>query len=187
MRDECERIADVIQQFFTETEYGYSQKKADIEIAKYRDKSAKAKAAVEARWAKKPNKPHTDVLQTQYERNTNHKPVTINHKPVTTKQSKDTNGFNFKSSVLSLDVNLDTLNDWLEVRKKKKSTNTKTAFNNLLREIDKSGLHPQQAIEMAAANSWAGFNSDWIKTKSTKSYSKVTERTIQNAGAFING
>ena len=83
MRDECDRIADVIQQFFTETEYGYSQKKAENEIIKYRDKSAKAKAAVEARWAKKPNKPHTDVLQTQYERNTNQEPRTAKHKPPT--------------------------------------------------------------------------------------------------------
>ncbi|MCP4974611.1 MAG: YdaU family protein, partial [Maribacter sp.] len=82
MRDECERIADVLNEFFHETEYGYAQKKAEQEIAKFKDKSKKARKAVEARWAKKPNKPHTDVLQTKYERNTNHKPLTKNHKPI---------------------------------------------------------------------------------------------------------
>ena len=85
MRDECERIADVLQQFFTGTEYGYAQKKAEEEIIKFRDKSEKAKKAVEARWSKqaaKPVKAHTDVLRNGYECNTNHKPLTNNHKPI---------------------------------------------------------------------------------------------------------
>jgi len=69
MTDECERITGVLQAFFIETEYGYTQRKAEAEIEKYKDKSAKAKAAVEARWAKSANKPHTNVLQTQCERN----------------------------------------------------------------------------------------------------------------------
>jgi len=88
MRDECERIADVLQQFFTETEYGYAQKKAEEEIIKFRDKSEKAKKAIAARWnnqAAKPVKAHTDVIRNGYERNTNHKPLTNNHKPLTKK------------------------------------------------------------------------------------------------------
>ncbi len=183
MRDECERIDSVLSEFFYETDYGYAQKKAEKEIEKFRDKSEKAKKAIAARWAKKPNKPHTDVLQTKYERNTNHKPLTNNHKPITNKET--TPKFNFKKEVLLLDVDPDTLNDWLIVRKDKKASNTKTAFNALINQITKSGLHPQQAIKMAASNSWAGFKADWVKNDS-KTYSKVTEKNIENIGAWLN-
>ena len=164
MRDECERIADVLQQFFTETEYGYAQRKADIEITKYRDKSEKAKKAAEARWSAKPDKPHADALQTQCERNANHKPRTINQEPVNKVKEKDAKAtvFNFKSEVLLLGVSSTTVDDWLMVRKQKNSANTQTAFISLTNEIQKSGLLPQQAVEMAAANSWARFDSSWV-------------------------
>ncbi len=84
-----------------------------------------------------------------------------------------------------LDVDPDTLNDWLSVRKNKKATNSQTAFNSLFNQITKSGLHPQQAIEMAAANSWAGFKAEWVKSDS-KTYSKVTEKNIENIGVWLN-
>ncbi|MCP4975736.1 MAG: hypothetical protein GY931_06200 [Maribacter sp.] len=93
--------------------------------------------------------------------------------------------FNFKKELLLLDVDPDTLDDWLIVRKNKKATNSQTAFNNLVSQITKSGLHPQQAIEMAASKSWAGFEAEWIKDDS-KTYSKVTERNIKNIRAWLN-
>lgn len=93
MRDECERITDVLQEFFKETEYGYTQNRVIKEIEHFKDKSAKAKKAVEARWAKKPNKSDTDVLQSQSEGNTNHKPLTNNHKTDNTTQDKLASSF----------------------------------------------------------------------------------------------
>ena len=77
--------------------------------------------------------------------------------------------FNFKDEVLALGVWNETLEDWLIVRKKKKASNTLTAFKTLVTEITASGLHPQQAIEMAAANSWAGFKAEWANKPSQAS------------------
>ena len=81
MRDECERITDVLQEYFELTEYGYTQARVEKEIAHYHDKSAKAKKAIEARWAKNRKKPDTDVLQTKNECNT--KQETLNTKQET--------------------------------------------------------------------------------------------------------
>lgn len=78
MRDEYERITDVLQEFFDLTEYGYTQKKAMEEIERFNDKSQKAKAAINKRWDKERNKSNTDVLPTNNECNTNHKPITNN-------------------------------------------------------------------------------------------------------------
>jgi len=80
--DECERITDVLREFFDLTEYGYMQKNAQEQINKYNDKSSKAKKAVTKRWAESRNEPHTDVLRTEYECNTNQEPITNKHKPI---------------------------------------------------------------------------------------------------------
>ncbi len=89
MRDECERITDVLQEYFKLTEYGYTQQRVEKEIAHYKNKSEKAKKAIEARWAKNRNKSDTDVLQTNNERNT--KQETLNTKQETlNNNSKET-------------------------------------------------------------------------------------------------
>lgn len=52
--------------------------------------------------------------------------------------------------------------DWLCVRKAKKAPLTRTALQQLVAEAGKAGLTPLQAVQMAAANSWAGFNASWL-------------------------
>ena len=69
--------------------------------------------------------------------------------------------FNFKSELLALGVDKEVLQDWLDVRKKKKAANTKTAFTGLMTEIKKSGLSAADAIKISAENSWAGFKASW--------------------------
>lgn len=76
-------------------------------------------------------------------------------------KDKDT-AFNFKKSFLNLGVQEEILNDWLLVRKKKKSSNTQTAFNSLMKEIEKSNLSTNEAIRISAENSWAGFKNEWV-------------------------
>lgn len=184
MRDECERITDVLREFFELTDYGYTQKKAMREIERFNEKSKKAKEAVEKRWAKKRNKRHTDVLQTNNERNTNHKPITNNQEPLT--NSKDIGSpkapaFNFKKSLLELGADEKSLSDWLAARKKKKAANTETALKKFLAEVDKSGLTLNQVLELCAANSWSGFKSSWdYEGKPPNGYSSTTQQNIDN-------
>ena len=93
--------------------------------------------------------------------------------------------FNFKSELLALGVNEEILADWLTVRKTKKASNTKTAFNGLMKEITKSGLMVNDAIEYAASKSWAGFKAQWYLNEQptqqgAKQYSDVTAQNIKN-------
>lgn len=84
MRTHTESIANVLHDFFTLTEYGYTQSKADKEIETFKSKSKKAKASAEARWGAKPVKSDANALRTKCEGNANHKPLTNNHKPTKT-------------------------------------------------------------------------------------------------------
>jgi hypothetical protein len=76
----------------------------------------------------------------------------INNKPT---------AFNFRNSFLELGVDSDILNDWLEVRKKKKSVNSKTAFNGFIREVEKTGRSVNEIVKLCAEKSWVSFNSTW--------------------------
>lgn len=71
--------------------------------------------------------------------------------------------FNFRNSFLELGVDNDILNDWLAVRKKKKSVNSKTAFNMFVNEVKKSKLTIQQAVEMCAGRSWSSYKVEYDK------------------------
>ena len=70
--------------------------------------------------------------------------------------------FNFKKELLALNVDKNVLDDWMEVRKKKKATNSETAFNGLISQIDKSGISVADAIKIATENSWSGFKASWL-------------------------
>ena len=92
--------------------------------------------------------------------------------------------FDFKNELLLLGVDKQVLEDWLTVRKKKKASNTKTAFNGLINEITKSGLMVSDAIEYAASKSWSGFKAQWYLNENplnqAKQYSDVTAQNIKN-------
>ena len=75
--------------------------------------------------------------------------------------------FNFKNELIGLGVDESIASDWLKVRKNKKATNSKTAFEGLISQIKKSGLSANECIRIATQRSWAGFNSDWVKQKNT--------------------
>lgn len=86
MRTHCERIANVLQEFFVlHCDGVWRQHRVDAEIGQYREKSDKAKKAARKRWG------NTDAnaLPTQSERNAKHKPLTINHKPIEIGQNRE--------------------------------------------------------------------------------------------------
>jgi len=55
--DEREALAGVLQEFFRRTEAGWAHTRCDAEIARYRDKTDKARKSAEARWGKPPHAP----------------------------------------------------------------------------------------------------------------------------------
>jgi hypothetical protein len=75
-------------------------------------------------------------------------------------------GFSFKKELLNLGIEKQIIEDWLKVRKTKKAANTQTAFEAILREIEKSGLTPNECIKKSVENSWSGFKNEWLKNAS---------------------
>jgi len=82
--------------------------------------------------------------------------------------------FNFKNEFINLGVDKDVLDDWLIVRKSKKSSNTQTAFTAIFNEVTKSGLSFADAIKFSAENGWSGFKIDWVNNLKPVNKSKST-------------
>lgn len=79
MRTHSESIAYVLETYFERTDQGYVNARINREVAKYQEKSDKAKKSAEARWK---NKKNANALQTESESNAKHKPITNNQEPI---------------------------------------------------------------------------------------------------------
>ena len=70
-------VAYIVDRFFVKTSDGVTQKRADAELQKFRERSEKAKESIAHRWH-----PDTNVIRSNAERNTNQEPITNNQEPI---------------------------------------------------------------------------------------------------------
>jgi len=178
--DQLSLLENVLNDFFILVGDEWHHKRIDSEIEDYQSKCNKNKVN-----GKKGGRPKKQPLSesdkpkktqsvnldnpSESELNPNQEPRTKNHKPITNNQekessvdSKPTAGFNFKNSLIDLGIDKQVVDDWLIVRKNKKASNTKTAFNKIKNEIDKSNLSANEAAIFAVEKSWAGFDTSWL-------------------------
>ena len=86
--------------------------------------------------------------------------------------------FNFKNSLIELGIEKQIIEDWLLVRKTKKASNTKTAFDLIVTQIKLSKLSANECIKIAAEQSWSGFKSQWIDNLKTEA--KIDNKPYSN-------
>lgn len=70
--------------------------------------------------------------------------------------------FKFFDSLISLGAEKQLVSDWIAVRKTKKLSNTKTAFDNFKIEVEKSSKNINEVLKECVINSWGGFKADWL-------------------------
>lgn len=82
------------------------------------------------------------------------------------KQQRETNKtFDFRAALVSLGVSEEVATDWMEVRRRSKAVNSKTAFDEIAKQIKKSGLPADDCIRKAVARNWRGFEASWLQDK----------------------
>lgn len=92
--------------------------------------------------------------------------------------------FSFKNSLLDYGFREDLVNDWLLVRKNKKSSNTETALKSILSEIEKTNCDKNELLQIIVSNSWSGFKSAWYSEylkNINNGQSKSVEQTFIDA------
>jgi len=86
--------------------------------------------------------------------------------------------FNFKKSLIELGVGEQIASDWIKVRAKKKASNTKTAFDEIEKQIKLTTHNPNECIKLAIKKSWAGFESEWYFNATKKTENESTEKKL---------
>jgi hypothetical protein len=82
--------------------------------------------------------------------------------------------FDFFKSLIAIGVSEQVASDWLKVRKTKKATNTKTAFDRILTEINNSNQSADYCIRIAVEKNWQGFRAEWLNNLTNQSYGTIT-------------
>lgn len=85
MREHGQDVLAVLLEFFTETEQGFINKRADCEIEAFNKRSESASISASKRWNKEGN---ADEMRSHTEPNANHKPITNNQEPIIKPQDK---------------------------------------------------------------------------------------------------
>ncbi|MFY8169715.1 MAG: DUF6291 domain-containing protein [Candidatus Fonsibacter sp.] len=70
--------------------------------------------------------------------------------------------FDFKKSLLSFGFDSKLVSEWIKVRKAKKLTNTETALDKFIKQVELTGLDKNLVLEKCVEKSWGGFESSWI-------------------------
>lgn len=70
--------------------------------------------------------------------------------------------FNFKKKLLEYGFQENLVEDWILVRKNKKATNTETAFESFISEIEKRECNINEMLKICVENSWSGFKHVWV-------------------------
>jgi len=79
------------------------------------------------------------------------------------KSSAQKEKFNFKTNLIKYGFDEKLVDDWLEVRKNKKATNSETAFNSFINEIESKKCNINEMLQISVTNSWAGFKHQWVE------------------------
>lgn len=100
--------------------------------------------------------------------------------------------FNFKDELIALGVTEDKATEWMAIRKTKKASNTKQAFNTF---VNNTGSYSTiDAVSHCCLNQWKGFNPSWVKEIPTATNAKemddwlnepIDGEVISNQQGFI--
>jgi len=148
-------VDSVLKEFFKETPEGYTNPRADAEIADYHayiDKQ-RSNGKLGGRPKKTGGKPIANPSETQVEPkkslNTNQQTLTKNHKRETPAVS------------CPAGVDAQVWSDWLSIRKAKRLPLTETAWEQLQGEARKAGLSMDVVIRECCLLGWGAFKASW--------------------------
>jgi hypothetical protein len=95
--------------------------------------------------------------------------------------------FNFKQALIDIGIDENVANEWMEVRKNKKATNSQTAFNAIKKQIELSGASANECITLAVEHSWSGFKVEWYSSERDSNYDLFRVGLPQEDSFIVNG
>lgn len=154
-REERAAVAQVLSEFFFESDGGWHQKRCDTEIAARQEKAETNR--VNGRVGGRPKtKPKDNPQETQSVSDQNPKETLANsQEPLAKSQKEKTSAFALPDWVPAAPWTA-----WLEVRKKLKAPNTDYALTCAVKDLERlrdAGDDPSAVLDKATARGWRGL------------------------------
>jgi hypothetical protein len=105
-------------------------------------------------------------------------------------KKEKSNMFAFRANLIQYGFDKQLVDDWMLVRKTKKSTNSKTAFDGFITEIEKRSCVLNEVMAVMVEKSWAGFKWEWIdnlKQNNNGRGEQVERKSIEHKKDFTGG
>ena len=164
-------VAGILAEFFTSTEDGWVNPRADYEIQAYRGKTEQAsragKASAERRFNARPTdvQPNKDT-NTLINNNTNKQ---LNKEPnnLQTKEPKNltkATSTTRRQAAMFIPENVSEIvwKDFLSTRKTKL---TQTALTGIAKQADIAGISLEAALQECCTRGWQSFKADWVSNQ----------------------
>jgi len=95
------------------------------------------------------------------------------------KHEKQKQKFDFKGELLKYGFHPELVDEWMQVRKNKRLTNTQTAYNAFIGEVCKVKVEKNKLLAYIVSKSWGSFKAQW--------YERETMQTSTGATAQLSG
>lgn len=182
VNDENPQVDDLLVELvFEPVKLQLKRDLAKYQTTKERRKEAGRLAGLKSGEVRKGNVPETnqnEPMRTNGSKNEPNEPVTVNDNDTVNvtvtvndtvtdilleKETKNNNSsFDFKKSLINYGFEKNLVEDWMKVRKTKRATNTKTAFDAFIKEIESRSCNINEMLQIAVTNSWSGFKFKWV-------------------------
>jgi uncharacterized protein YdaU (DUF1376 family) len=169
----------ILDHFFDEEQDCWRHKRCDAEISAYRNRQDHGRKAAKGRWNNAQSMPTASPEHAQsMKKDANREPITDNQ--ITTKTKE-------RSRALQCPVEVSdrVWDDFLAVRKAKRSPVTETAVKGIEREAQKAGWTLEQALAECAARGWVGFKAEWVRNTMREVMDDSRLKMIQNTNRVI--
>lgn len=95
--------------------------------------------------------------------------------------------FSFKNSLLEYGAEKDLVDDWLQVRKDRRASNTKTAFNSFITQVEKTDRHINDILKICIDHSWKGFYKKWLENLENNNNGNTNSNRFNNNSGNTKG
>lgn len=99
------------------------------------------------------------------------------------KKKEPARAFRFRDALLELGISEEVADAWIAVRRTKRATNTRIAFEKIRDEIARSGLSAEECARTAVENSWQGFKAEWMNNRSYGQARQSRQEPVDVSGA----
>jgi len=152
MRDYENEVNTILNEFFTLTDDGWLNSRANKEIAKYREMVEAGKRGAAKRWLSPPNTPPIPLPNATPI--ANNKQETINKKHSITPAPAG--------------VSPETWDAFVQQRKAKKAQITQLVIDGITKQASLASWTLEDALKEIVVRNWTSFNAEWVKGKTTQ-------------------